>query len=353
MPLLRRYIGVTLGRTILLALLGLTLLIMVFAFIEEVDSVGKGTFGALDALIVALAATPRFLYEAFPIAALLGALIGMGGLARRGELVAMRGAGLSQSSILGSVLRTGLVFAVLVLLIGELVAPHTEQFGHQYRLEKQQRKISFRSANGFWAKDGNAFVNVRGIEPSGELRSIRIYELTENRELRLLTSAGKAKPAGQGYQLEGISQAQISPEGIQSRTLARAKWESFLDPELLRVIIVDPLMLPLWELQRYTERMRENRQEAESYAVAFWSKIATPFLTLGMLALSVPLAMQQGRAGAGQRVLTGALVGAGFYVVNRGFSLLTLVYDLPAFLVALLPAATLLLVLGILLRRAR
>ena len=66
--------------------------------------------------------------------------------------------------------------------------------------------------------------------------------------------------------------------------------------------------------------------------------IVSSAATIVMLILSVPFVMGNLRTiSAGQRVFTGALLGAVFYLIGRGFSFLVVVYELPPVLVALLP----------------
>ena len=56
---------------------------------------------------------------------------------------------------------------------------------------------------------------------------------------------------------------------------------------------------------------------------------------------------------AGQRVLVGALLGALFYLVSKGFSYVVIVFDLPPVSVALFPLAVFGLAMWLLLRARR
>ena len=80
MKLLDRYLAITVSKSILMTLLVLTVLTFVLSFIEEMDDVGRGDYRVVDAFTVALSITPRFVYEAFPVSALIGAFSGMAGL---------------------------------------------------------------------------------------------------------------------------------------------------------------------------------------------------------------------------------------------------------------------------------
>ncbi|MGV6826809.1 MAG: LPS export ABC transporter permease LptG [bacterium] len=338
MNTLDRYLSGTVVRAIMLTLLVLTLLIMVLTFVEEAEEVGKGDFAIIHAFLVALYSVPRVIYEAFPVAALIGALLGLGGLASHGELIAMRAAGVSLRHIVFAVVKAGLLMILVVLAVGEFIAPIADQSAEQLKLEKQNKQVTLKTRYGFWAKDGNAFVNIKRILPGERLEDINIYEFSDSGELKLVTQADKAEFSNDEWQLSSVRQSNVSPSGIESRELDRATWSSFLDPGLLNVVVVDPIMLPIWDLYQYAKVMRDNDQNPQSYSVAMWTKLATPLSTLAMLILAVPFVLGSLRSvGMGQRVFFGAMIGSLFYFISKGFSFVAVVYDLYPFTAALFP----------------
>lgn len=339
MSLLERYIGASVLKATLLALVVLLSLLVFLGVVDELDEVGRGDYRTWDALLVAFLSTPRYAFEVFPVAALLGSLLGLGALANQGELVAMRAAGMSLRQIVAAVLKAGLAMMLVVFVIGEVVAPAAEQFGQHFKAERQHRQVTLLTRYGLWARDGQAFINIRRILPGSRLEDIYIYEFSDKRELQLTTHAGFARHDGENWVLQQIQQSRISPDGVVSRAVERATWASLIDPGLLSIVVVKPTMLPLWGLQQYISFMRENGQSATAYEVAFWSKIATPFATLVMLLIAVPFVLGSLRSvGIGQRIFVGAMLGSVFYLLTRGFSYIAVVYDVSPFLAASLPA---------------
>lgn len=353
--LIERYIALTIARATGLTLLAVILLLVVFGFVEKLEYVGTGDFRISHAFVVAVLTAPRYVFEVFPVAVLIGSLLGLGGMAARSELVAMRAAGVSLRDLLVAVLKTGLLLMLLVFLFGELVAPPSERLQQQYRAEKMHRQISMSSEYGFWLRDGNSFVNVRNILPGGRLTDLYIYEFDDQRQLRLASYAELAEYRDDQWLLRGIHQSQFSPGGgVDSRLLDQARWESLLRPGMLSVLVVRPNMLPVWGLYRYIQFMHDNGQSAAVYEVAFWSKIAMPFATLVMLFLGIPFVLGQQRSrGTGERIFVGILLGAGFYMLNRGMSYAAVAYDVSPMLTALLPALVFSVLAVWLLRRVR
>ena len=72
-------------------------------FIVELNDVGQGQYTLTKAATYVLLTVPRRFYEMFGYAALIGVLLGLGGLANSGELTALRAAGLSKLRICASV----------------------------------------------------------------------------------------------------------------------------------------------------------------------------------------------------------------------------------------------------------
>lgn len=351
---LERYIGLSVAKATAMTVLVLVILLVFLNLVDELDDLNKGNYTLEDAFLVAALSAPRYLFEVFPVAALIGSLLGLGGLAASSELVAMRAAGFSLRAIMAAVLKTGALMMIVVLAFGELFAPTAEQYAQQHRVEKQQNKVLLQSRQGFWARDGQAFINIRKILSGAQLEDIWIYEFDEHKRLVLATHAQRAQYAADGWELQGIEQAQISDQGVKTRKLDNARWASLLDPALLSVVVVKPTMLPIWGLSRYIDFMRSNGQSAIDYEVAYWLKVANPFATLVMLFLALPFILgNQRTSSVGQRIFLGAVVGAGFFLFNRGMSYTAVVYGINPALTAILPALVLVSITLLMLRRVR
>lgn len=352
LSLFDRYIASAMLKATAMTLVVLVILLVFFGLIDEMDEVGRGSYRMVDAFLVALMSAPRYVFEVFPVAALVGSLVGLGAMAAHGEIIAMRGAGYSLRQIVVAVMKTGVVMMLAVFLFGELVAPVAEQWGEQHRTEKIKQKITLKTKYGFWARDGRAFVNIRNILPGARLEDIYIYEFDEQRQLKLATHAERAEYRGSHWQMFGIRQSQVSEQGVSGRELEQARWDSLLDPGLLSAIVIQPTMLTVTQLSRYIDVMRENGQSATDYEVAFWIKVATPLATMVMLFIAVPFVLAHQRfVSMGQRVFLGVMLGMAFYMLNRGMSYVAVVYDVSPVISALVPAAAFLFLGLVMMRR--
>lgn len=330
-------IGTITAMLVLLTLLGF------LALMDELGDVGKGRYQTGDAFLFVMMILPRYAYETFPVAALLGSLTGLGGMASHSELIAMRAAGVSFARVVFAVLKTGLAMMLVAVLVGELIAPETEQYAQTMRSQAITEQVTLKTKYGFWARDGGAYINIRKILPGSRLEEIYIYEYGQGKQLKFATYAASAYHQDGQWQLQDISQSQFTDKGVEVRKLERATWASLLDPGLLSVVSLNPNILPAWGLYKYIEFMHANGQEAKNYEVAFWGKIVTPLVTLVMLYLSLPFVFGLLRnVGIGQRLFMGSMVGIGFYLTNKAFSYMAVVYDMNPLFAASFPGVVLL-----------
>lgn len=334
-----------------LVLLVLLILFAFFTVMEELQDVGNGNYRTIDAFRFTALLVPGSIYDLFPMAVLIGSLIGMGELAGRSELTAMRASGISIGRIVISVLKAGVLAVIAVLLVGELVAPQTNQYAERFRAERISEKTTLMTDYGFWARDGAAFINIRQILPGDELRDIYIYEFDGDRKLKQATYAARAKYRQDHWLLYDLRQTHFHEGRVESSSFGQASWESMIDPDLLDLVIVKPSMLALWDLAAYIRFLSANEQESTLYEVAFWNKIVTPLVTLIMVFLSVPVVFGVLRSvGIGQRIFVGLILGLLFFLLNKAFGHMAVVYQFNPLFAALVPAS-IFLGLGLLLAR--
>ncbi len=351
MRIIDRYLArAVLGGT-LLTLAVLAPLLAFFLLADELDQVGTAQYRFLDAALFVALSMPRYVYQVFPIATLIGALVGLGTLASRSELVAIRAAGVSIGRIVFGAQIGGLVLALIAVLLGEVIAPPAEQRAQALRARAQTGDVVQMTASGFWAKDGDTFVQIREITSGRQLSDIDIYKV-EGDALLEATHADGARYRNGRWVLEGLERSRISADGIEVERMDAAGWSSLLSPRLLKVIVVEPHALPVWGLFRYIAFMKTNGQDAGPYEVAFWGKIVHPFLVLSVIFVSIPVLLGSARSsGLGGRIFAGIVIGIAFYLVSRTFSFLALLYHLNPALAAFTPPVLFVAAALLLLRR--
>ena len=295
---------------------------------------------------------PRRAFFLFPLAALVGTLVGLGVLASNLELSVMRTSGMSSMQISMAVMKAGLLLAVLSMLVGELLAPFAERLAQQRRSVAISDQLALNTNYGFWVRDGRSFINIRKVLPNNRMGNVYIYEFDADNRMRVATYAGEARFEGGEWFLYGIEQSEIYQDRVLRRSIKQAVWKSLFQPDLVNVVAVKPESLSAVGLTRYISYLRENELDTARYELAFWNKLVYPVATLVMIFLALPLVLGRLRSvGVGQRIVVGALVGIAFHVINQVSGDLGLVYGLSPMLSASLPTALFFIVGLVMMRR--
>ncbi len=352
MTILDRRIGRAILFSTLLVFGVLMSLFTFLSFVEAIGDLGRANFGLSEALKYVLLSLPRDAYELFPMTALLGATLGLSSLAVGSELIVMRAAGVSLLRIVGSVMKVGAVLILIAAVVGEVVAPITEDLAQRGRAAALQRGVAQHSERGLWLRDGSVFVHVGEVLPDLSLLRVTIYQFDADARLRSQTFAHSGRYEQQRWRLEDVRQSSIEDGKVHSRRLASDYVSSVLTPEMLGVFAVKPEGLSAWHLFRYIQHLEQNKQDTSRYNLALWHKIMLPLSTGVMVILAIPFVFGQLRSGGlGSRLLVGIVLGLAFYLVNRAFGYFGLLYGLSPALGALLPPALFFALALVMLRR--
>lgn len=333
------YIGRNILSTTALSLTVLLVLSGMFRFIDQLRLVGRGDYTTLVAGMYSLCSVPGDLVMFFPMAALIGGLVGLGMLASNSELVVMQAAGMSKFNIISSVLKTAVLMIMLVMVIGEWGAPTSEKFARELKTKAISGGDLFAAQQGVWAKDGEDFVNIRQVTDDGVLKSVTIYEFAPDLSLQAIVYAHSAVFNQGVWQLQQVSRLGFKAEQVEKHQWAEQRWRSSLTPEKLGVVSVKPELLSLKGLGEYLDYLNVNQQDSRRYQLAYWRKVAAPLTVIAMLLLALSFIFGPLRSVTmAARVLMGILTGFGFYMANEVFGPMALVYNLPPALGAMLPS---------------
>ncbi|HTV79455.1 MAG TPA: LPS export ABC transporter permease LptG [Steroidobacteraceae bacterium] len=355
MNILDRYIVARILAMTALVMLVIIALAVLVTFIAEQGDTGTGHYGSLDALWFSLMSVPQQAWELMPIGALIGSMLGLGGLASGSELTVARAAGVSVARLAVSVFIAGVLLVGIEVVLGELLAPPLQQVARQ---EKAAERFSDASIGGgsAWVRDGNQILDVEQSQ-AGEIQGgMLIFELSPDHHLVAMGRAARALPgADHRWLLRGYVESRFGRDGRVSafaegvRTL-----DSNVSGQFLHLAMSEPGELAsaaLWSLIGY---YRANSLDPKPYLFAFWSRIARTGAIAFAVLLAVPFVLGPMRSsGTGVRLLAGLLLGLGFFFMQRFIESGTIVFDLNPVLLAWLPTTVLVVVTFGLLARVR
>jgi lipopolysaccharide export system permease protein len=355
MNLLDRYVIRALLGGVFVVIVVLVALGALFLFANQQDDIGVGSYTALDALFFVLLNLPQQVYEMMPIAVLIGALLGLGSLARGSELTVMRAAGISVWRIAGSVLMAGVLLTTFAVICGEFLAPPMQDMAKRQKALSKYSNISFASRGGAWVRDGNLLINVSQQSGRAEFGGMRIYELTPDHELKSMATASTAAVQPDGsWKLSHYARTTFGGDVIKSEHLDSRDFQSAIGGDFLALTVASPDQLEtrvLWDLMHH---LKANGLDATSQEFAFWSRIARTAAIIFAALLSVPFVFGNLRsAGAGARLMIGVLIGVTFFFIQRMLESGAIVFDASPFVLAWFPTFLLAAVALILIARTR
>ncbi|AJI84611.1 lipopolysaccharide ABC transporter permease [Yersinia enterocolitica] len=352
---LDRYIGRTILNTILMTLFMLVSLSGIIKFVDQLRKVGQGDYSAASAGMYTLLSIPKDIEIFFPMAALLGALLGLGTLATRSELVVMQASGFTRMQIAASVMKTAIPLVLLTMAIGEWVAPQGEQMARNFRAQQMYGGSLLSTQSGLWAKDGSDFIYIQRVSGDKELTGVNIYHFDQQDRLLSVRYAATATFEDNLWRLSQVDESDLSnPNKVTGSQTLTGEWKTNLTPEKLGVVAMNPDSLSISGLHDYSKYLRQSGQESSRYELNMWGKIFAPFSVAVMMLMALSFIFGPLRSvPMGVRVVTGIFFGFVFYVLDQIFGPLSLVYSIPPVIGALLPSILFLLISVYLLLKRR
>lgn len=351
------------GRTALFGTLGvwlaLTMLMLMFTLLDELDPGDQG-FHLRDVFWYVTLSVPRAAYMVFPVSALLGSMIGVGALSAANELVAFRTSGVSRLRISGSVLGAVLLLTAGVMALGEWVAPPADAQARTYKLEQAVGRGIAGGELGMWIRSGNQFAYIRkplvsGPAGANEVRfhNVVIYSFEDGGGLASIARARSARHQDGRWMLEGVKDIGISPSGVTLERREARQWQTTVKPDLLESVVVRPRYMSVRGLLDQIAYLDENGLDDDVYRSALWAKLMFPVTVLALVLAGMPFLFGSARQQSmGLRIFIGMSVGSLFMIVGRAAQNFGDAYGLPAVVGAAGPSLLLALAVVLVLRRS-
>lgn len=353
----------TLGNYIIRTVLGYTALVMLmllalgalFLFIGQQDDIGTGGYTVLEAVKYVALNMPGYMFDLLPVSALIGALLGLGNLARGSELVVMRASGVTTARFCTWLGAAGLLLSLLMFVIGEYIAPPLQKYATQLRVFSKYSEFSFAGDRGTWARDGDTVISVEQQSGSTQYGGVQLFHFDSERRL---LSVGRAESASldsaNRWRLENYAETRFADGGTRAERAAVKQVRSSLSADFLGLAVVEPDSMALRDILAYVGHLRKNDLDTRAFETALWSRIARMATMLLVVILALPFALGPVRSsGQGARIVIGILIGAGYVLLSRTIESSGQLFSMPPWVVGWLPTAALAVLTMLLLARAR
>ena len=324
---LDRYLWIRLFWATLLTLAAMLAVLSLVDFMNELNDVDMSYTLASAIRYVGLTTAGR-VYETLPAAVLIGSLLSLGNLAAQSELTALRAAGYSTGRIVLSVIGAGCFFAVVVLLIGELLIPRAEVAASKIRADETRSGVFHKTQVGIWSREGNYFIHAATVDESGVYHDVSIHELGSDRYLRRVLTSASLEVGKKRLTLRDAREMLLNEDNIALRRFPHLMIERVAESDEKAFGVAAPKTMRIVALLRHIDFLKRSSMRHDFYELALWSRISQPLSVLVMLLLALPYAFSPVRSSAGQRLFHGILLGLVYALLDKNLGNAAIAFSL-------------------------
>lgn len=354
MKIIDKYIAKTVLSAIGLVTLMLAGLQVFILFVNQLDELGKLDYGIVQATVFVFLQMPYQVYLFFPMASLLGCLIGLGVMASHSELVIMRAAGVSIGQITKAVLKASIVVIILVTALGELLTPIMSHYANDYKTTALTGGQTLRTPKGIWLRYDNDFISIGSVLPDNVLQNVYQFRFDAQHNLKIAREIRTVQFVNYSWVAYDVTQTVFDTDHTKASKIPSLLWDVPVKPKILKITGSNPDEMTLHELNRYLRDQEGNKINVQNYKIAFLQRIVRPLTTMVMMLLAIPFIFGPLRSSTmGSKLLVGATVGFGFHILNQFFGPVSLVFQWPPEVAALGPTFIFALIGFYLMKRVR
>jgi lipopolysaccharide export system permease protein len=317
MRTLDRYLAIALLRGLSLALLVLVSLFSLLAFVRALEAGGGDGRTIVEGASYVALTLPQRALDLAPVAALLGALLGLGTLGRANEIVVMLTSGLSLCRFAWAFTKPILVFAGGCALMSEFVAPPLHRIAETYRSESTDSIAFGSSATGKWLRDGRQILHVPTLAGGRNPNFVELYDIDPEGRLAWYVQAERADVQDSDrWILSNVRQKLIHDKDVAQNTHESMAWKPFLTTQQFEDLLVPAKSLSPMSLYRCIRYLKKIGQSTNEFEMVFWQKAFLPLGVASMALLALPFGLALLRNNVLDQMMIGGAVGVALHLVN-------------------------------------
>ncbi len=306
--------------------------------IDELRLCTKSDYLVKHALLYVFLNIPSRMYFLCPWATLLGTLLGLGVLGYNYELVVIESMKISRPNIALIIAKAMLLFAGVMMIIGEVVAPSLDHIAYTMKVRNLHR-ADLDEQYGIWLRLGRCFIHVNGIADQKTLKGILQFNLDEQLKLEQVLAIDRAYKTEDGwilYDVMGTNFYNDHTEGYQQKEIRQ---KEFIDLGVLHTLgekhIERLSIIRLWQI---IKNLNRHSLAIKRYESALCSKFMHSINIVIMSYLAVPFAFGILRnKNIMWKFLTGILLSFLYYIFNATCMELAAIVPIYPIFIAILP----------------
>ncbi|MCB1827550.1 MAG: LptF/LptG family permease, partial [Coxiellaceae bacterium] len=205
---------------------------------------------------------------------------------------------------------------------------------------------------GVWLRKDNSYIKINSVSASNTMMGVQRFDFDSDNKLKRVAFALTGKQTKEGWTLYNISETLFEGGKVSAKSVPSEPLGIDFQPKLLKQVKEDVDHESVFSLFHNILYREKTGLVTSQYQYAFWKRIIQPITTIVMICLGIPFIFGSLRsASMGFRIMTGVIIGFGFYMLNQFFGPITLVYQFPPLLAATLPTVLFVIAYAILVGR--
>jgi lipopolysaccharide export system permease protein len=237
------------------------------------------------------------------------------------EYAIIRTSGISLIKIITILVIFGIMFSIFNFILGEFIAPYTNQYAKIYKMQKLHQQFSTSLNSGVWSKDGNnTYVNIKQILPDLTINDIYSYYYNHQSKLEkvMYAKTGNFIKSSHTWLLHNVIINNYTNNAIVESKLDTYNWRTSIEPSYFNVLVITPEDMSIFELIKYIKHLNANHQSTNRYKIAFWAKLIYPLTCLSMAILSIIFIPNNRRnINLNSKLFIGIIVGVSFFFITK------------------------------------
>ena len=320
-----------------------------FNFLSELNQVGVENYTFLDAIIYVVLKMPEMVYSHAASVILLGCVLGMGQLATTNQLVVMRISGVSILKLTLITVRIALIFVLVFISIGELLAPITSEEALNGRSKALGISIASQSQEGFWIRDSDNIISVKKNYDGKLFTDVTIFEINDSNKINRVIKGESVMFDGQSLNFDEASIYSINETNLKG-AISFEKKDSYkqmvsFDKDLIESLKKHPEDLTTWKIFKQIQFLSDNKLRSGLFEVEFYKRLIKPVTLIAMILMAMLFIFGTNRdASLGKKIFFGISIGLSFELISRIGGAISLGFDFSPILSAILPTIVVLLI---------
>jgi lipopolysaccharide export system permease protein len=314
-----RYLARAILHPVLLVLALLVALNLVYLFIEEQSTIGQGAYTLPHALRYVFLNVPQIAFDFAPAGVLVGAMLGLGDLARRSEIIALRAAGFSVARLVMTLVSVGVLFTSVTFCLGEFFAAPTLALARQGRAEARSAGEATLEGARSWVRSGRTYLRLETPGMPGSSQRVATFEVSA--DATHLVSIGHAENIAVDshgrWRLLDFRQVQYAADGVHEVAMPAAT-VSIRSGAALLDAGTQAGDRSVRELARLIREFVAGHRDVRPLRYALASRLARPASIVFCVLLALPFALGNLRAARPSvRILLAIGIGLVFTLVQQ------------------------------------